>query len=103
MNRIAQAIEKMEAKLKGIPTEKLDKLDHTMQENLSSLVAYQNAQSFAFASGNLTADEAQALYRIYGGECPSAQAWAKQSLAARVVATKAAGELLGAQIATRRS
>lgn len=103
MNRIQQAIDEMKKRLKVISLEKRNKLNNDLQEDFSSLVAYQQAQSEAFASGKLRLNEAQTLYRIYGCECPTPEGWAKQPLAARIVATQVAGELLGAKIAARRS
>lgn len=101
-NRIARAIEKMEARIQTVSAEKISKLDHDLQEDFSSLAAYQNVQALAFASGKLTQEEASILYNIYGGEYPTPTKWAKQPLAARIVATQTAGELLSAQLAARR-
>ena len=101
-NRIAAAIEKLSKALEDVPTAKLAKMDKIFQEDCASLCTYQKAQSHGFAAGKLTQEEAVILYHLYGGECPSAQAWAKQPLAARIVATQAVSELLRTQIAAHR-
>ena len=103
MNRIQNAIDEMSKRLKAIPLEKRNKLDNDLQEDFLALIAYQKAQSEAFASGKLRLNEAQTLYHIYGCECPTPESWAKQPLAARIVATQVAGELLSAKIAARRN
>lgn len=92
-NRIEAAIARLNEKLKTIPEDKKKSLEETLKTSFLDLCEYQKLQSTAFACGKLTLEEAQTLYRIYGGEAPSPEKWDKLSLAAKVVGTSTAGEL----------
>ena len=91
-------------RIEGILAEKdkaaLARLDESQQLDWSELVAAQGAQSQAFAGGRITESQAMWLYRVFGGEVPTPEKFAKQALAVRVVAIKALGELVKAQVAT---
>ena len=58
------------------------------------LFAYQTLQSRAFASGKISFDVAQWLYRTIGGEYPTKKRFNAQSPAKRAVVTQLMGELL---------
>jgi hypothetical protein len=74
------------------------RLHESLKTDFKDLVEYQNLQSWGFASNLLTKDEAELLYRIYGGESPSAEKWDKLTLGEKVAATKLADELLGVKL-----
>jgi len=92
-NRIEAAIVRIEEKLKTVPEDKKRSLEQTLKTNWDDLVEYQKLQSTAFACGKLTLEEANTLYRIYGGETPSPEKWDKLSLAEKIVGTSTAAEL----------
>ena len=92
-NRIDTAIARINEKLKTVPEEKIRSLVESLKTGGDDLVEYQRLQSTAFACGKLTLEEAQILYRIYGGEVPSPGKWDKLSLAEKVVGTSTAAEL----------
>ena len=92
-NRIDTAIARINEKLKTVPEEKIRSLVESLKAGGDDLVEYQRLQSTAFACGKLTLEEAQTLYRIYGGEVPSPGKWDKLSLAEKVVGTSTAAEL----------
>lgn len=103
MNRIQDGIDKMATKLadmngvdmKGRP---LSEMDETTALASDEFVAFQNAQSRAFASGLLTLEESQTLYMGLGGEMRSSSnhGWPKNTnLAAKIVITQACAELMG--------
>ena len=102
-NRIAEAIARREAKIAEVGSSpegkvKLSGLDKSMATGFSDLVEYQGIQSWAFASGLLNLDEAQQVYRLLGGECPTPECWDKLSLATRVVLTQLMSELLAKKL-----
>ncbi len=92
-NRIETAIARINEKLKTVPEEKRRSLEESLKTGMDDLFEYQKLQSTAFACGKLTLEEAQTLYRMYGGEAPSPQQWDKLSLAEKVVGTSTASEL----------
>lgn len=92
-NRIEAAIARINEKLKAVSPEKQKSLQKTLKTSWDDLVAYQRLQSTAFACGKLTLEEANTLYRIYGGEVPSQEKWDKLALAEKVVGTSTAAEL----------
>ena len=102
VNRIQAAISRYEEKMPTIAKEKLDKLSEQLKTEWGDLCTYQTLQSQAFAMGKLTLAEAQQIYQILGGECPSPEGWDKRPLAERVVVTQIMSELLDAKIAKAR-
>ncbi len=99
-NRFLAAIERYNAKAATVDPAKITKLHEGLKTPWSDLVQYQQLQSHAFASGKLSSEEAQTLYRMYGGETPSAAKWDRLSIGEKVVGTKVASELL--EMAARR-
>lgn len=97
-NRIEAAITRINEKLKTVPEDKKKSLEETLKTSWKDLVEYQRLQSTAFACGKLSLEEANTLYRIYGGEVPSPEKWDKLTLAEKVVGTSTAGELLKMRI-----
>lgn len=93
-NRIEAAITRINGRLKTIPEEERAKLEKTMKTSLPDLIEYQRLQTAAYACGKLSLDEAQTLYRMYGGDLPSPEKWDKLDLATKIIGTEAAGELL---------
>lgn len=89
-NRVASAI----SKVRENPN--LARLEGTMGITLQEKVAYQQAQSAAFASEKLTLEEAQLVYRALGeGGGNGNEGWAAGTdLATKVVVTKLMGELM---------
>ena len=69
-NRIEAGIARINEKMKAVSEEKLASLNESLKTDWKDLVEYQKLQSTAFACGKLTLEEAQTLYRIYGGEVP---------------------------------
>lgn len=92
-NRIEEAIARINEKLKTVSLEKQRSLEETLKTGWEDLAEYQRLQSTAFACGKLTLDEADTLYRIYGGEVPSPEKWDRLTLAEKIVGTSTAGEL----------
>ena len=97
-NRIEAGIARINEKMKTVSEEKLASLNESLKTDWKDLVEYQKLQSTAFACGKLTLEEAQTLYRIYGGEVPSPEKWDKLSLAEKVIGTQTADELLKIKI-----
>ncbi|GAI99308.1 unnamed protein product [marine sediment metagenome] len=97
-NRIEAGIARINEKMKTVSEEKLASLNESLKTDWKDLVEYQKLQSTAFACGKLTFEEAQTLYRIYGGEVPSPEKWDKLSLAEKVIGTQTADELLKIKI-----
>ena len=97
-NRIEAGIARINEKMKTVSEEKLASLNESLKTDWKDLVEYQKLQSTAFACGKLTLEEAQTLYRIYGGEVPSPEKWDKMSLAEKVIGTQSADELLKIKI-----
>ena len=97
-NRIEAGIARINEKMKAVSEEKLASLNESLKTDWKDLVEYQKLQSTAFACGKLTLEEAQTLYRIYGGEVPSPKKWDKLSLAEKVIGTQTADELLKMKI-----
>lgn len=97
-NRIEAGIARINEKLKPVAEAEQKKLGETLKTELKDLVEYQKLQSTAFACGKLTLEEAQTLYRIYGGEVPSPVKWDELSLAEKVIGTQTAEELLRMRI-----
>lgn len=97
-NRIEAGIARINEKLKTVSLEEQKKLSDTLKTEWKDLVEYQKLQSMAFACGKLSLEEAQTLYRIYGGESPSPEKWDKLSLAEKVIGTQTAEELLRMKI-----
>lgn len=105
---MANRIEAMIARYQGKINSKIiedpgavEKLDKQMSTSFSDLVQYQNLQALAHASGKITTDEAQLVYRLLGGEAPSEEKWAKLSLAEKVTITQLMSELLDWKISLR--
>ncbi len=92
-NRIQAGIDRINEKMKEVPAEKLASLNEGLKTNWAELVQYQKLQSTAFACGKLTLEEAQTLYRIYGGEVPSPDKWDALDLAEKVIGTQTGDEL----------
>jgi len=92
-NRIKAAIERINKKLATVSAAEKEKLSQGLKTSLPELIEYQKLQSTAFACGKLTFEEADTLYKIYGGEVPTPEKWNKLSLAEKVVGTSAAAEL----------
>jgi len=93
-NRIEAGIARINDKLKTVSETEQKKLSDALKTEWNDLVQYQKLQSTAFACGKLTLEEAQTLYRIYGGEVPSPEKWDKLSLAEKVIGTQTAEELI---------
>jgi len=93
-NRIQEAISRMNEKLKTVAEAEQKKLDSSLKTDFMDLCEYQKLQSTAFACGKLTLEEAQMLYRLYGGEVPSPEKWDKLTLAEKVIGTSTASELV---------
>ena len=93
-NRIEAGIARINDKLKTVSETEQKKLSDALKTEWNDLVQYQKLQSTAFACGKLTLEEAQTLYRIYGGEAPSPEKWDKLSLAEKVIGTQTAEELI---------
>ena len=98
VNRIEASIARINEKLKTVPEAERKKLSETAKVTFQELFEFQKLQSTAFACGKLTLEEAQILYRIYGGEAPSPEKWDKLTLAEKVVGTQTAAELLRMRI-----
>jgi len=97
-NRIQEAISRINEKLKTVAEAEQKKLNVSLKTDWQELVEYQKLQSTAFACAKLTLEEAQTLYRLYGGEAPSPEKWDKLSLAEKVIGTSTAKELLDMKI-----
>lgn len=97
-NRIEAGIARINEKLRTVSEAEQKRLSETLKTEWEDLVEYQKLQSTAFACGKLTLEEAQILYRIYGGEMPSPEKWDKLSLAEKVIGTQTAEELLRMRI-----
>lgn len=97
-NRIEAGIARINDKLKTVSETEQKKLSDALKTEWNDLVQYQKLQSTAFACGKLTLEEAQTLYRIYGGEVPSPEKWDKLSLAEKVIGTQTAEELIRMRI-----
>jgi len=93
-NRVEAGIARINDKLKTVSETEQKKLSDALKTEWNDLVQYQKLQSTAFACGKLTLEEAQTLYRIYGGEAPSPEKWDKLSLAEKVIGTQTAEELI---------
>lgn len=93
-NRIEAGIARINDKLKTVSETEQKRLSDALKTEWNDLVQYQKLQSTAFACGKLTLEEAQTLYRIYGGEVPSPEKWDKLSLAEKVIGTQTAEELI---------
>ena len=98
VNRIEASIARINEKLKTVSEAERKKLSETAKVTFQELFEFQKLQSTAFACGKLTLEEAQILYRIYGGEAPSPEKWDKLTLAEKVVGTQTAAELLRMRI-----
>lgn len=98
LNRIEVGIARINEKLKTVSEAEQKKLNDALKTDWADLVEYQKLQSTAFACDKLTLEEAQILYRIYGGEVPSPEKWDKLSLAEKVIGTQTAEELLKMRI-----
>lgn len=94
-NRIGLAIEKMKKRLVEVPKEKKDSLTKSLNEtDLNELFEFQKVQSLAFACGAINFDEAQTLFRIYGGDVPTTDKWKKLPLEEKIIGTQTAHELI---------
>lgn len=93
MNRIEQAINRVESKLEALTIDenKMAELEGAASLDFDMYCDLQNRKS-AFIGTVLTLEEGNTLYGILGNE-PSQ--FKKQSLAKRIVAVKIYGELLG--------
>lgn len=100
-NRLEARIATLQARIDSgtIPGDKLTDLESSLATDTMDLVEYQNLQSQAHAAGKITFDEAQLLYKLLGGQAPSAQHWDKLSIAERVAITQMMSELLDWKIA----
>ncbi len=89
INRLAIATKDYEKKIAGIGADKIASLEKTATADGEELCAYQNHQAKAHAMGKISTEEAQWLYNIFGRECPTAEHFNSQPLAARCVAISA--------------
>lgn len=99
-NRVQACIDSYNNRIKtrNVSEEEQKRLHETLKTDWKDLVEYQNLQSWGFASGLLTEEEAQQLYQFYGGESPGPEKWDKLELAEKIAVTKMADELLGAKL-----
>lgn len=99
-NRVQATIDSINYRIvhRNVSESEQQRLHDSLKTDFKDLVDYQNLQSWGFASGLLAQNEAQHLYRLYGGEAPSADKWDKLSLAEKVAATRMADELLGVKL-----
>ena len=93
-SRLLDAIQRANAKAATLPKAQLDKLNRGLKTPWKDLVQFQNLQAQAHAMGKISTEEAQVLYRIYGGESPSPEKWDRLTIGERVVGTKAAEEMI---------
>jgi len=101
MNRISQAIVKMELRLAGHPTDKVALVDKNATLDFEEWTAFNNARAFAQASEIITYDESATLAAILGIHTPDT--FKSASVAQRVVCMQACTELLGRVIAAKQS
>ena len=101
-NRVITAIERCETKLRtqfadgvGLNGKPIDSLHEGMALSFADFTGYQGAQSRAYASGKLTADEANTIYQALGGDVFAGDWPESTSLAVKLVVTQVVGELLG--------
>lgn len=100
MNRISQAIAKMDerVKSKNLSPEKLEQVNRSLDiTDISEYSTFQQLKSAA-AGGVLTADEAQTIYG-YLGNTP--EQFNRQPLAVKAVLTQIFKELLDRQIKSK--
>lgn len=98
-NRITAALKRVEEVLKTADEEKIKRLTAASTLSSQEFFAYQQQQSQAHASGILTLDEAQMVYRVLGGEFQrnTKDGWPKDTkLAMKIVVTQFMGQLIGA-------
>ena len=85
---ITKSIQKVNEQLQILPKEKIDRLEKNARiDDGIEFVAYQNAQSRAFASGRIEFDDAQWLYNMINS-------FNKQPLADRIVALEFLSQLV---------
>ncbi len=94
MTKLAEALETAKITVDGLDDAKKSELHDILKADVTELAAYQNAQARAFSSGAICLEDAQFLYRTFGGECPSSKKWDEIPLAEKIVATKAVVELV---------
>lgn len=97
MNRIANAIAKMEATIaeNDVPQEKLDKLNTDLNLTFEEHFAYQNAQAAAHAGGKLSLEESQFIYQALGG---SSGHFNKQPLVVKIVVHQTVRQLMNERL-----
>jgi hypothetical protein len=84
--------------------EVVKKLDDSMALEFDEWYQFQNMQTLAFASGRITAEVAQAIYRHLNGEVMNGSngGWSDETdTAEKVVITQLMSELIGLKIAGR--
>ncbi len=102
MNRIQDAIDTLDTRIKGmggvgLNGTSLEDFETKMNLAFDEFIAFQNTQSQAFAGGKISFDESNLVYRGLGGEMyHEGDGWPKDtSLATKVIITKICSELMG--------
>jgi hypothetical protein len=103
MSKLSDAITRVNQQVKTMSKAEVAELHKGMKTSHADLMDYQKLQSHAFAMGKISYEDAQLLYRIYGGEGVSTEHWDKLSLGEKVVGTKAAAELIDMRLGGRKS
>jgi hypothetical protein len=103
MSKLSDAITRVNQQVKTMSKAEVAELHKGMKTSRADLMDYQKLQSHAFAMGKISYEDAQLLYRIYGGEGVSTEHWDKLSLGEKVVGTKAAAELIDMRLGGRKS
>lgn len=93
-NRVKDMIERYQAKIDKVDTDKLEKLNKDLATSWKDLVEYQSLQASAHAAGKITTEEAKVVYEALGGENPTEEKWNKLPLATKVTITQLMNELL---------
>ena len=103
MNRIAAAIERIQAKLDTLEPDAVAALDANMAVEFDEHFAFQTAQARAHVEQKLTTDEALIIYRALGEVgSPDNGGWAAgTTTATKVACTTVVAELLKARLAAR--
>lgn len=97
MSRLRQAIARANANAARLPESRQRKLHRDLNTDWSDLVQYQQLQASTHAAGKLSTSDALVLFRLYGGNAPSAAKWDRLTIGEKVVGTKAAEEMLRMQ------
>jgi hypothetical protein len=99
MNRVQMAISRYEAKIAGLNGvglngTPLDDFEAGLKLSFEDFVGYQNAQSQAFVTGRISAEEAMTIFQALGGDGFHGD-WPKgTTLATKVAITQVVGELI---------